>query len=191
MTLDDFKAFFTARYDELTSMAVSHFPPAEFNRTEREELAAVTLAITWRWSLDHYLTGQVDEDNAWRWIKNHLFFAIRQARAGRDLPRNLGGYRGKGLPPEQDIMSKRNRVRISEVAIYFCSDDTPVPDQVQFRIDFPAFLDTLTERQRLIIGELIRGTSPSEIAHIFGVSTARISQMKGEFKVLMDRFFGE
>lgn len=192
MSLQDFKDFFSAHYDQLVSMAKSHFPPTHYNRDQREELTAVTMAICWRWAVAHYVQGGITEDNAWRWIKNHLFYAVKQARSGRDLPRE-DGHRGEGSPVA-DIMSRkvrRNRVRISEVAIYFCSDDTPIPDQVSFRIDFPAFLDTLSERQRLIIGELMRGTAQSEIAHIFGISTARISQMKREFKELMDRFYGE
>ena len=193
MTLQDFQKFFSDHYDQIERMAYSHFPRIAYpDRNDREEMVAITLAICWRWSVEDYVQG-VMTINPWQQIKNNLYFAIKQAKSGRDLPRETKGSRGAGSPPAQDIFAKvkkHHRHRINEVAIYFVSDDTPVPDQVQFRIDFTAFLDTLTERQRLIIGELIRGTSLTEVAHIFGVTMGRISQMKKEFKLLMDRFYG-
>lgn len=132
MTLQDFKDFFSAHYVELQRMAGSHFPPTHYNRTDREELVAVSLAICWRWSIGDYVNGNLFPDT-WGRIKNNLYFAIKQARSGRELPREMEkGSRGEGSP-SQDFFAhrvKKNRYRINEVAIYFVSADTPVPDAV-------------------------------------------------------------
>ena len=57
---------------------------------------------------------------------------------------------------------------------------TPVPDQVCFRCDFPAWLRTLSRRDCRIALRLARGNSTSEVAKRFGVSRGRISQLRRE-----------
>lgn len=57
---------------------------------------------------------------------------------------------------------------------------TPVPDQVAFRCDFPAWLKNLSVRNRRIAQALAVGHSTGEVAKRFGVSAGRISQMRRE-----------
>jgi hypothetical protein len=57
---------------------------------------------------------------------------------------------------------------------------TPVPDQVQFRIDFAAWLDCLTARERKIIQAMAMSEQTKVIAQQFHVSPGRISQMRQE-----------
>ena len=72
---------------------------------------------------------------------------------------------------------------------------TPVPDQVQFRIDWPAWLRTLTPRERRIIKEMARGERTMDLGREFELSPARISQLRREFHDGWARFcdadFGE
>jgi hypothetical protein len=58
---------------------------------------------------------------------------------------------------------------------------TPVPDQVQFRIDWPAWLATLTGRERRIIRGMALGERTLDLSRRFDVSPARISQLRREF----------
>jgi hypothetical protein len=58
---------------------------------------------------------------------------------------------------------------------------TPVPAQVAFRIDFPAWLATLTGRERRIIRAMSLGERTLDLARQFEVSPARISQLRREF----------
>lgn len=58
---------------------------------------------------------------------------------------------------------------------------TPVPDQVAFRIDFPAWLNSQTKRNRRIVEALAIGDTTGEVARRFKVSSGRISQLRRRF----------
>ena len=60
-----------------------------------------------------------------------------------------------------------------------------------FRIDFARWLKALSHRDRKIIRRLIQGDRAAEVAGRFGVSPARISQMRRRFQKHWARFQGE
>jgi hypothetical protein len=68
---------------------------------------------------------------------------------------------------------------------------TPVPDQVQFRIDFASWLQSLTVRERRIIRAMARNERTKDISRQFDVSPGRISQMRREFHDDWHAFRGE
>jgi hypothetical protein len=68
---------------------------------------------------------------------------------------------------------------------------TPVPDQVQFRLDFPAWLQTLTPRERRMIAAMARNERTRDLGKEFGVSPSRISQMRREFQIGWEQFIEE
>jgi hypothetical protein len=68
---------------------------------------------------------------------------------------------------------------------------TPVPDQVAFRIDFPAWLQTLTGRERRLVRAMARNERTTDLSKEFEVSPGRISQMRREFRDDWLRFTGE
>ena len=59
---------------------------------------------------------------------------------------------------------------------------TPVPDQVCFRLDFPAWLCSRSERDRRVIEDLMRGEGTLDVADKHGLSPARVSQLRREFR---------
>jgi hypothetical protein len=59
---------------------------------------------------------------------------------------------------------------------------TPIPDQVAFRLDFPAFLRTLTLRDRRLALFLSRGHSGKEAARRFRLSPGRVTQMRKQWR---------
>lgn len=63
------------------------------------------------------------------------------------------------------------------------SRQTPVPDQVAFRIDFPHWLRQQGRRNRRIAERLMQGYTTSEVALEFGVSPARISQLRRKLAI--------
>jgi hypothetical protein len=68
---------------------------------------------------------------------------------------------------------------------------TPPDEQAAFRIDFPAWLSTLTERnRRLVLGLMVRQHTKVLIRR-FGVTPGRISQLRREFYHEWRRFHGE
>jgi hypothetical protein len=65
---------------------------------------------------------------------------------------------------------------------------TPVPDQVQFRLDFPAWMKTLTGRERRIIRAMARNEQTKDLSREFDLSPGRISQLRQEFRQDWNRF---
>ena len=59
---------------------------------------------------------------------------------------------------------------------------SPVPDQVQFRLDFPAWRRTLPASKGALVDLLAVGHRTAEAAAACGVSAARVSQLRREFR---------
>lgn len=70
-------------------------------------------------------------------------------------------------------------------------DRSSVADQVAFRCDFAEWLSGLSERWRTIVRRCALGHSGKDLAATFGVSPARISELRREFAQSWDRFQGE
>src|SRR5262249_20631643 len=68
---------------------------------------------------------------------------------------------------------------------------TPIPDQVAFRIDWPAWLATLTPRDRQIIRQMAHAERTRALAKRFELSPARISQLRREYHDGWARFCGD
>ncbi len=124
-------------------------------------------------------------------------FAIAQVRAGRHVGGRLNA---------QDISSnycqQKKRIRLGQLdrfdPVENCWQETivedrrtPILDQVCFRIDFPAWLDSLPPRDRKIAQCLAEGLSTTEVAGRFGLSLARVSQLRREFERSWLEFHGE
>jgi hypothetical protein len=68
---------------------------------------------------------------------------------------------------------------------------TPVPDQAAFRLDFPAWLRTLTGRERRLIRAMARNERTKDLSKQFELSAGRISQLRREFHDAWLRYHGE
>jgi hypothetical protein len=79
---------------------------------------------------------------------------------------------------EQDAFEERLRENIV----------TPVPEQAVFRIDWPAWLRTRGHRDRQIIDDLVEGQQGKDVGRKFGLSPARVSQLRRAFKEDWERF---
>jgi hypothetical protein len=124
-------------------------------------------------------------------------FAIKQVRAGR----RVGGSMNA-----QDISSsyaqQKKGIRVERLDRFDASegfwqeiivedDQTPILDQVSFRIDFPAWLETISRRDRQIANRLATGESTTAVARRFGLSLARVSQLRRRFERSWLEFIGE
>ena len=63
-----------------------------------------------------------------------------------------------------------------------------MPDQVAFRLDFASWLADLKRRDRKLVRFLAVGNTPSEAAGRFGVSRARMSQLRAELRTSWEAF---
>jgi hypothetical protein len=68
---------------------------------------------------------------------------------------------------------------------------TPVPDQVCFRLDFPAWLESLTSRERRLVRAMARNERTIDLGQRFELSPARISQLRRELHNSWSRFCGD
>src|SRR5262249_59759605 len=59
---------------------------------------------------------------------------------------------------------------------------TPPDEQAIFRIDFPAWLGQLGDRNRRIAWDMALGERTQDLAARYGTSQARISQLRREFR---------
>ena len=102
------------------------------------------------------------------------------------LPSSLGASheRRTASPHGQELQDAyEERLRDNTV--------TPILDQVAFRIDFPAWLDTLTGRERRIVREMANNEGTLDLSRQFELSPSRISQLRREFHDDWRRFCGE
>ena len=78
--------------------------------------------------------------------------------------------------PDFDILSVNPLVEA-------LADNTrsPVDEQAAFRIDFPSWLSTLSDRDRRVAEGLMLGERTLDVARWHGLSPARISQLRREF----------
>jgi hypothetical protein len=122
-------------------------------------------------------------------------YAVKAANAGRRI---------SGQLKAKDVMNERTQQRrgftvcklpdcstlntnpLSEALID--NTQSPVPDQVAFRCDFPAWLRTHSQRDRRIIQDMARSERTLDLAQKYGLSRARISQKRSEFHDDWNRF---
>jgi hypothetical protein len=138
---------------------------------------------------------------AWLWFVR----AVRRGKAPEDFPSALAGYAARavhggrrlaGTEKADDVLSCRARRRhgfavgplpgrgdAAGSALGEALHDnrrTPPPEQVAFRLDFPAWRRTRSRRDRRVIDELMAGGRTREVARQHGVSDARVSQLRRE-----------
>ena len=68
---------------------------------------------------------------------------------------------------------------------------SPVPEQVAFRLDFPAWLLSLSQRDRRVVEDLMLGERTLDVAEKHGLSPGRVSQLRREFLEGWRLFCGE
>jgi hypothetical protein len=68
---------------------------------------------------------------------------------------------------------------------------TPVPEQVCFRLDFPAWLATLSPRERRLVRAMTQNERTLDLSRRFELSPARISQLRRELHDDWQQFLGD
>ena len=125
------------------------------------------------------------------------WYAIRQLREGRRVGNKLNirdvtspyCQQRRGITIERLDRYDREEDCWNEVLV---EDRNATPaDLAATRIDFPAWLETLSRRDRKIALKLAVGETTSDTARQFRLSEARISQLRRELKLAWDAFQGE
>ncbi len=168
-SFETLRAAFTALLPELERMAGAQF--RHLDPDAREEAVQNTLALAWHSYLSLIRQGRGDDPAL---IRSVLWYSVKQTKAGRALPTG-----DAAKPKDVFVYAKRGCAAFERVDLRaFVNDQTPIPDAVSFRVDFPAFLATLGDRQREITLDLMDGMGTGECAARHGVTPARISQTR-------------
>ncbi len=172
----------------------------------KEEAVAEMIALSWVWFLRLVDRGK----DPLTFVSRIADYAARHVRAGRRLNVTEGGndvlssvaqrrhdFLVGSLPPTATSHEERyTTVRGQHKQDRFeerLRDNTqaPVPDQVCFRLDFPAWLATLTGRERRLVRDMARNERTLDLSKKFDLSPARISQLRRELFNDWRRFLGE
>ncbi|MBA4192841.1 MAG: hypothetical protein C0467_33180 [Planctomycetaceae bacterium] len=150
----------------------------------REDAICETVALCWVWYVSLVRKGRKPNE----FIGALARYGARAVSSGR---------LACGQERANDVLSRRCQQRrqlcVSSLPKVFIPHEnvfedalcdntqTPVPDQVQFRCDFPAWEQRLpVVKQRLVKG-LVLGHRTKDLAAKFELSEARISQLRKEF----------
>jgi len=160
----------------------------------RADLACEAIAMCWKWYIGLAQKGRSPAEFLYT-------FAALAARAA------LSGRRLCGCEKARDALSPLcQRMRSFTVSplpdtfglignmfgeALIDNTQTPVPDQVQFRLDFPRWRDSLGERSRILMDAMVEGHSGNELATVFRVTRARISQVRRELQEGWQSFCGD
>jgi hypothetical protein len=150
----------------------------------REDAIAEMVAVAWMW---YVRLSQRGKDVS-EFVSAVATYAARAVNSGRRLT---------GMEKPKDVLSHRaqrdhgftveklpyyrtlSRTPFAEALQY--NTQTPVPEQVAFRNDFPAWRLTRTERDRRVVDDLMLGERTRDVANRYGLSPSRISQLRRDF----------
>jgi hypothetical protein len=136
-------------------------------------------------------------------------YAARQVRCGRGLCGQEKGrdalsglaQRGHGFKVEPLPHSATSYDRLGAVGgqrkqdvleeLLHDNGQTPVPEQVAFRLDFSAWRRAHARRTRRLVDDMMLGERTRELARKYGLSPGRISQLRRQLHNDWRRFCGE
>ena len=173
----------------------------------RDDAVAETIAVAWKW----YLRLSERGKDVGGFVGTLADYAVRHVRSGRRLcgreqagdvlapqTQEKRGFRVEGLPPStqrphEAVYGVPHGQREADTFEERLRDNTrsPVADQAAFRLDYPEWLDTLSGRDRDIVGDMTLDLGTGELAFRHRVSPGRISQLRREFRSAWRRFCGE
>jgi hypothetical protein len=151
---------------------------------DRADLEAEVIALAWKWFV--LLARRGKDPRAF--VATLALRCGQAARAGRRLA---------GCEGATDVLSRvakvRHGVRVGGLAeaendagqlseALAENTRTRVPDQVAFRQDFPRWRAGLSDRDRAVMDALMAGDRTGAVASRFGISPARVSQLRTEFR---------
>jgi DNA-directed RNA polymerase specialized sigma24 family protein len=177
------RSVFESHLPEINRLAGSHFKYLDPDAREEAVQNAVVLAY-------RYWTRLVERGKtAENVFRGAIWWACKQTRQGRQ-----GSGSGKIKPKCVLDYARRRKANVMVQGGVdlntFIGASASIPDAVAFRLDVPAFLGTLTPKDRKIALTLaIHGTT--ETARRIGVSPGAISQFRTRFRQKYDAFHSE
>jgi hypothetical protein len=173
----------------------------------REDAVQETLALSWKWLVRLTERGK----DAAQFPSALASLAARAVKCGRRVTgkerakdvMSPAAQRRHGFTVESLPMSTRNSLENVYAKPHGqCEMDameerlhdntrTPVDEAAAFRIDFRSWLAQQGERDRRIIGAMVRDERTLDLARMFGVTPGRIAQLRRTYHTDWRRFQGD
>jgi hypothetical protein len=204
-TVKSLQARFLALLPRIESQARIYFRGIRC-RTKKADCVAEVVAMCWKWFCRLAKRGK----DATQFVGALAALAARAVWSGRRAHRSepttdvmssvaqrRHGFVVQPFPPvrqsRETLYSTVRGQQIQDGIEERLVDNrvTPVPEQAGFRLDFPSWLKTLTERERRIIRAMSWNERTKELSRRFRVTPGRISQMRREFSDDWRRFVGD
>ena len=141
------------------------------------------VAMSWQWFLRLARRGK----DATRFVSALADYAARRVKAGRLLCGRTKTDALSHLAQQQHPFTAGSMVAGSARCGNHYDEalqdntQTPVPDQVGFRCDFPAWRRSRSKRDRRLIDDLMMGETTMMAARRHGLTPSRVSQLRREF----------
>jgi hypothetical protein len=159
----------------------------------KEDAIAETVALAWKWYVRLSARGKpVSEFVAT--FAAYAAFGVKSGRrvCGQEKPkdalsaiaRQRHGFTISPLPDGGGADGSALEEALHD------NTQTPVDEQVMFRLDFPAWRRTRTDRDRRVIDDLMVGERTADVASKYGLSPARVSQLRRDLHADWQQFCG-
>lgn len=136
------------------------------NRADQEELIADAISLAWEFSL----TAPDDAT-----VASLAYYACQKVKVRRQFQESTRSIDG----PNPRRMDKAPRETVDVELIPNGRKDNPA-DVGAMRVDFPEWLETLTDREQALLLNFLSGETTETVAKNFRLSPARISQIRRE-----------
>jgi hypothetical protein len=160
----------------------------------KEDRIAETVAISWKWFLRLVEQGK----DPCQFPTVIASYAAKAVKSGRRL---CGQLKSKDVLSE--LAQQRHGFYVGKIPDFSTESTNPlvealtentvseVPDQVCFRIDYPAWLRTMDQKKRRITNAMALGHRTLDLSHRFKLSQGRISQLRQELRQSWLEFIDE
>ena len=160
-------------------------------RSRREEAIAECVALAWIWYLRLLRRGK-DPDQFPTVLARYAAQCVRAGRrlCGRERAKDVLSWRAQrqhGFTVGPLLPGSRLHGNVFGEALRD-NTQTTVPEQVAFRLDFPRWRGTHTERDQRLLDDMMLGERTQHLATRYGLTKARIAQKRREFHEDWQRF---
>src|SRR5262249_24173899 len=161
---------------------------------QKEEVIAEVIALAWLWFVQLTRRGK-DATAFGSALAGYAARAVHCGRrvCGQETPRDPLSplaQRRRGFPVRSLPATSRLEGPPPVEALQ-TTRQTPGPEQVSFRCAFPAWLRTRADRDRRLALDLMAGERTQDVSDRYGLSAARVSQLRRDFHDDWRRFTGD
>jgi hypothetical protein len=186
-------ASFLALLPKIRTCAFLYFRHIPCPDTKADKVAE-TIALAWKWFLRLEEQGK-DVARFPSVFVGYLTRAVGCGRRvcglerGRDvlnpIAQRRNGFKVESLPTSlrnslENLYAHAQGQTLQDAFEERLRDNTqsPVPDQAAFRVDWPTYFNSLTDRDRRLAEFLALGHTAKQAAYAFGISAARVTQLR-------------